>query len=119
MSSEASLNISNAPLKPTLPAKQPLTELVTVEQRTAFAMYLIDGSVPVESIEPADFSFFDIDCVIFAQFIEEAEKLPRSARLTLAISLLGEVLIDVLLLEQQRTQSILSTLMIKAGGAQS
>ena len=85
-------------------------ELVTPEQRAVLAMYLIDSA-----IEPPDFSFFDIDCVLFARFIEEAEKLTPSAKLALAISLLGEVVMDVMLLEQQGTQSVLRALVLKAG----
>ncbi|NEZ65139.1 hypothetical protein D0962_20570 [Leptolyngbyaceae cyanobacterium CCMR0082] len=78
--------------EPVPPTKQVLTQLETVEQLTAYAMYLIDSAV-----EPPTFSFFDIDCVIFTKFIEEAETLPQPVKLALAISLLGEVL----LMEQQ------------------
>lgn len=107
MSLETVLSTNNPASEQLLPEKQPLTKLVTVQQRTAFAMYLIDSAV-----EPADFSFYDLDGIIFAQLIQEAELLPPSTKLSLAISILSEVTIDVTLLEQQ---SVLRTLLMKTG----
>ena len=106
------LRVDNVAPEAVPPTRQPVTELVTPEQRIALVMHLCDSAID----PPNSLTFFDTDCVELARFIEEAEKLTPSAKLALAISLLSEVMMDVMLLEQQSTQSVLRALVLKSGG---
>ena len=108
------LRVDNAAPEPVLQEKLPSTEQIPAGHSVALVMYLIDSAY-ASVVEPPDFFFFDIDCDRFARPIEEAEKLTPSARLALAISLLSEVMIDVMVLEQQSTQSVLRALVLKGG----
>lgn len=72
-----------------------LLTLKTVEQKGAFCNYLIDST-----LDPTTLSRFNIDMNLFSKFIRSADQLSRSARLALAMSLLG----DVLMVEQERIQ---------------
>lgn len=72
-----------------------LTTLDTVEQKGAFCTYLIDST-----LEAGHLSRVDIDINLFRNFIHSANQLSRSARLALAVSLMG----DVLMIEQERVQ---------------
>lgn len=79
-----------------VPASEPaLTTLDTVEQKGAFCTYLINST-----LDAGHLSRVDIDLNLFRNFIHSASQLSRSARLALAMSLMG----DVLMIEQERVQ---------------
>ena len=77
------------------PTESALTALDTVEQKGAFCTYLINST-----LENGRLSQVDIDFNLFRNFILSANQLSRSARLALAMSLMG----DVLMIEQERVQ---------------
>ena len=77
------------------PPDSALTTLDTVEQKGAFCTYLIHST-----LDAGHLSQVNIDLNLFRNFIHSADQLSRSARLALAMSLMG----DVLMIEQERVQ---------------
>ena len=75
-------------------ARLPLHMLETTAQKAAFCCYLIDSTAGI-----ARFANVDIDTELFKLFIESTAKLPSSARLALALSLTGDLLVAF---EQQK-----------------
>lgn len=71
-----------------------LSTLKTIEQKGVFCNYLINSTLPTNNL-----AAFSINNRLFSEFVRSAESLSVTARLSLAISLLG----DVLMIEQERT----------------
>lgn len=74
--------------------QEAFSSLLTVEQKGAFCNYLISSTLPADNL-----SVFRINDRLFEKFVHSAESLSRVARLSLAISLLS----DVLMVEQERS----------------